>query len=101
MSAKPFVAATALIFGLGAVGAGAAVAGVSAQAPAAATGQSGAKPQDRSRRVCRSQVPVGTRLAVRTCRTAEEWENEARRSSDDLHTQQRDGIREPEKPQPL
>ncbi len=78
--------------------------GASAAAAAPTSGQpqarSNGNANDGSRRVCRSQVPVGTRLAVRTCRTAAEWENEARRTSQDVENQQRDSIREPEMPKP-
>jgi hypothetical protein len=74
MSIKPIVAAGALAMMMFLSG------GVSGSA--AAQGQSKATGEDRSRRVCRSQTPVGSRLTRRVCRTQAEWDEAQYRTQD-------------------
>jgi hypothetical protein len=40
----------------------------------AQTGEPGAAKPVKEKRVCRRETPTGSRLAIRTCRTAAEWE---------------------------
>lgn len=79
MSAKPIVTACALAMTVFAGGFGAVAATAQEQGKAAA--QSTAQP-DRSRRVCRTEVPSGSRLARRTCRTQAEWDESQYRTQD-------------------
>lgn len=102
MPAKSILTATALIFGLSSIGATAAAASETSQTPSIGTARAPVKPNDRqSRRVCRSEIPVGSRLAIRTCRTQAEIDEEATRTGVSIHEQQRDGFRENPKPAPL
>lgn len=82
MSVKPVGTASALVMGLGALLAGAAFTGTTgASAADAAVQQAQPKAQEgeRSRRICRTITPSGSRLTRRVCRTQAEWdENEHR-----------------------
>lgn len=85
-------ASLALAAGTSLVGAGAAVAANSADpAPVAASPAAtpAATRPDRSRRICRSFIPVGTRLGVRTCRTQQEWDEEMEEARAGMEAQSR------------
>ena len=75
MSVKPIVAACALTVTVLAGGLG------SVAATAQEQGKSAAQP-DNSRRVCRTEIPSGSRLARRTCRTQAEWDESQYRTQD-------------------
>jgi hypothetical protein len=91
-----------LAMGVGLLGVGAASASAF-QAPPAATPVAQATTvqkvpstkKDSSRRVCRSIVHSGTRMASRYCRTREEWDSDAERArrflEDGQHNARRDG----------
>lgn len=81
MRAIALVKMSVLTIGLGAIGLGA--------APAGAMASSNASGEDGSRRVCKVVVPSGSRLGVRTCKSRDEWEREARQYQRDAD-QQRD-----------
>jgi hypothetical protein len=81
MSGKSIMAAIALAVGIAAFGTGSAVAAYGASE--AGDGGKSAK-TDRSRRVCRSIVLSGTRMATRYCRTQEEWDRSSDKSRDFL-----------------
>lgn len=71
-----FVAHSALMVGVALLGTGA--VGVAAAIPSdSAEVQSTTPRDDRSRRVCRSLQPTGSRLAIRRCRPQSEWDEEA------------------------
>lgn len=42
------------------------------------------KPDDRSRRVCRTIMPSGSRMTTRICRTQAEWDESQNKSQDGL-----------------
>jgi hypothetical protein len=83
-----------LVFGLGLL--------VLASAPAAAAdptplaGQPAVDPikNDTGKRICRVEVPTGSRMSVRICKTADEWARLARGADDLMHRMQ-DGVRSP------
>jgi hypothetical protein len=91
VQAKPVIAfATfAVAFGLAA----APVLAEQTQAAPDAAAPAAAKQQDKSKRVCKTVVPSGTRLGQRVCRTATEWEEQARMQGDFLERGQREGSR--------
>ncbi|HEX8513537.1 MAG TPA: hypothetical protein VF688_10595 [Allosphingosinicella sp.] len=66
MGAIRIVTIAALAMGLGALGTAPAVADDGANKPRSAK-------DERSRRVCKNVVRVGTRLTTRICRTQAEW----------------------------
>lgn len=76
MSVKPIVTACALAMAL-VLTSGVSVPAATAQEQGKTTVQN-----DRSRRVCRTEVPSGSRLARRTCRTQAEWEEAQYRTQD-------------------
>ena len=91
MRAIALVTGFALTIGLSAVGPGAAPAGAM-DGPAAvvlAQAQPASAGKDPARRVCRTITPSGTRLGLRSCRTQEEWDREARQYQRDAEQQRR------------
>ena len=72
MSGKRMMMAAAVAIGLGGLGTGPALAG---------DGPKLAK-DDPSRRICRNEVPVGSRLSVRVCRTKAEWDRGESKTQD-------------------
>lgn len=76
MGVNPVKRGTALAIGLSALVAGTALAGATGAfaANAAAVQEEDSAKQDRSRRVCRSVMPSGSRLSRRVCRTQAEWD---------------------------
>ena len=75
MGAKRILTSSALALGLAALWAGPALAD-------SAPGK--AKKDDPSRRICRSEVPSGSRLTIRTCRTKAEWDEARDRTQEGL-----------------
>lgn len=67
MKAVRIMTIAALAVGLGALGTGAAVAGEGG-------GKGKKASDDPSKRVCRTIVPVGSRLGTRVCRTQAQWD---------------------------
>ena len=86
MRVMSFVAGSLLIAGAATVGTSAAVAGAGTQAT---TANQPNPSEDRSRRVCRSVTPSGTRLAIRTCRTQAEWDEQANQARHRMDEQNR------------
>ena len=82
MSVKPIVTACALAMALVLTG------GVSAPAATAQEQGKTTAQNDRSRRVCRTEVPSGSRLPRRTCRTQQEWDEAQYRTQDGMLQQQ-------------
>ena len=91
MRVMSFVAGSLLIAGAATVGSTAAVAGAGTQATAPYQQSSS---EDRSRRVCRSVTPSGTRLPVRTCRTQAEWDEQAAQARHRMEEQNRSAFNE-------
>lgn len=83
MSVKPIVTAGALAMAL-VLSSGLNVPTASALEQAKTT----TAQNDRSRRVCRTEVPSGSRLARRTCRTQAEWDESQYRTQDGMLQQQ-------------
>jgi hypothetical protein len=77
MSVKPIVTACALAMAL-VLTSGVTVTAATAQEQ----GKTTTTQNDRSRRVCRTEVPSGSRLARRTCRTQAEWDESQYRTQD-------------------
>ena len=46
---------------------------------------------DPSKRICKMQMPTGSRLVERVCRTREEWDYNERKAQEGLFQQQIDG----------
>ena len=89
MTAKAIVKASGAAIGLGALLLGTAVMGTSGASASDPPGQAEAKSeQDRSRRICRTLTPSGTRLTRRACRTRAEWEASANKAADGVAEQQ-------------
>ena len=85
MSMKRMRTGTGLLVGIAVALSGATLANVTG-AVAAAPGDK-ASPT-KSRRVCRSVQPSGSRLARRDCRTQEEWDSIQQKAQDGLLAQQ-------------
>ena len=92
MRVMSLIAGSLLIAGAATVGSSAAVAGAGTQATAAPNQQSSS--EDRSRRVCRSVTPSGTRLPIRTCRTQAEWDEQAAQARHRMEEQNRSAFNE-------
>lgn len=86
MGMGSFVKAAALVAASGVVFAGhAPAAGFGSSATdASAQAQEGSAKKDRSRRVCHTIRPTGSRLSNRVCRTPEEWERSRDRAQEGL-----------------
>ena len=57
-------------------------------------GQAGPKTRaggDPSKRICKMQMPTGSRLVERVCRTREEWDYNEKKAQEGLFQQQMDG----------
>ena len=68
--------------------------GATTNVAAASTSLSADEPKsegDRSRRVCRSVEPTGSRFAQRVCRTQQEWDDSAQRERNAQEKQSREG----------
>ncbi len=76
MGAMRIVAMAALAAGLGVLGAASAFAADSSQPKKAK--------DDPSRRVCRTIVPIGSRLTTRICKTQEQWDMARDKSQDSV-----------------
>lgn len=87
MRVMSIVAGSLLTAGAAILGTGAAVAGVTAESTVAAAQEQANPQQDRSRRVCRTVVPSGSRLGIRTCRTQAEWDEQANEARDRMEDQ--------------
>ena len=94
MRVMSIVAGSLLTAGAAILGAGAAVAGVTAESTVAAAQEQANPQQDRSRRVCRTVVPSGSRLGVRTCRTQAEWDEQANAARNRMEEQNRTAFNE-------
>lgn len=79
MSVKPIVTAGAMALAL-VLTTGLSVTEASAQDQGQA--KTTTAQNDRSRRICRTEVPSGSRLARRTCRTQAEWDESQYRTQD-------------------
>ncbi|MDB5722254.1 MAG: hypothetical protein JWP15_2872 [Alphaproteobacteria bacterium] len=83
-----FATLTASIWSLPALSAAADAPAATAAAPAPKLAKN-----DKSHRICRVVTPSGSRFTSRVCRTAEEWENEARKTQDWVADGNRNGSR--------
>lgn len=70
MRVLALITGVALTIGASTIGAGA----------ASAAGEQPTARDDASRRICRMVTPTGSRLAIRSCRTKAEWDEEAAQS---------------------
>lgn len=78
MGGKRIVTALVAALAIGAMGSGGVL-------PAEASAKKAkADKDDPSRRVCRSIVPTGSRMATRVCRTQAQWDESRQKSQDGL-----------------
>ena len=87
MRVNAIVMGAAVALGLTAVGPSAALASSAEGSAVVAQEEPASAKKDPSRRVCKMIMPSGTRLGIRTCKSADEWDRQARQYQRDAEQQ--------------
>jgi hypothetical protein len=85
MSRKPMKTATGMAVAIAVAVTGATLAQVSGAAAAVQADKSG---EDKSRRVCRTVTPSGSRLVRRVCRSQADWDSTQQKAQDGVFESQ-------------